>query len=65
MKLIIVNRTTHSMSSVLRLAAQVIDKGRVSDDGKSYSYGTRFLGGTMCSAKRNKESDTLIFWEEG
>ena len=67
-KLIIRNQSDLSMAEVLTLAQSVVIDGRVSGDGKSYCYLTRFgvgeFNGIMCYAQRNKKSDTLTFWRE-
>ena len=67
-KLIINNDSDLSMAEVLVLAKSVVSDGRVSGDGESYCYITRFgmgeFNGMMCYAQRNKSSDTLTFWRE-
>ncbi len=68
-KIIIKNTTTHTMATVLFIIIQVINMGRVSDNGKSYCFITRFGigengGDLFVSARRNKKSDTFIVWEE-
>lgn len=63
-KLIIRNHTNKTMNDVLVMAQRVIGCGRISDNGKSYCHITTFLNGVACRAVKNKESDTLTFWEE-
>ena len=67
-KLIINNDSDLSMAEILVLAKSVVSDGRVSGDGESYCYLTRFgrgaFDGIMCYANRNKNSDTLTFWRE-
>ena len=48
-KVIIDNRSDLPMDSVLRMCADVVEEGRVSNDGKQYCYATVFRrGGANC-----------------
>lgn len=63
-RLIIENRTDLPMANILQKASQVVNMGRISEDSHSYCYITTFHDGIVCSAKKNKKSDTLLFFKE-
>lgn len=63
-RLIIENRTDVPMADILQKASQVVNMGRISGDSHSYCYITTFHDGIVCSAKKNKKSDTLLFFKE-
>jgi len=66
-RLIIDNRAGIPMSEALEYAIAVVEMGRISDDGKSYCYITRFrreMGDMMVAASRNKRSDRLVLYIE-
>lgn len=63
-KTIIINKTDYPLSRCLTYVANVVVMGRVSDDGKSYCYVTKFTDGTYVYANRNKSSDTFTIFKE-
>lgn len=63
-RLIINNHTDLPMDIVLVRASRIVGEGRISGNGESYCYATRFKDGVSCYAKRNKTSDTLTFLKE-
>ena len=59
-KIIIRNYSeTHSDADVMRAALKVVEVGRVSGNGTSYCFYTKFNDGLAIYAERNKMSDTL------
>lgn len=63
-KLIIDNRTDMSMGEVLEYIREVIHLGRISNDGKQYSYLTSFGCNVVVVSGLNKKSDRLIILQE-
>ena len=61
-KIIIENRTSKPMHTLMPYVQHALEMGRVSDNGKSYCYCAAFEG-LYISARRNKASDTFIAWE--
>lgn len=63
MKVIIDNRGSLEINDAISLVKLVIDKGRISNNGKQYCYATSFIvdGDThMVYAVLNKNSDKFI-----
>jgi len=66
-KIIIENRSNVSWGIVLRLVAQVIDDGRISETskGKQYCFATHFKRfGVYVYADKNKKSDRFVITRE-
>lgn len=66
-KLIIDNKSDLPMESVLRMCAEVVEEGRISNDGKQYCYATVFrIGGVNYGvvSELNKKSDRFIIYKE-
>ena len=59
-KIIIYNHTTLSMGQAMRYVNEVIEMGRISDDGKAYCFHTSWENGPHITATSNKRSDTFI-----
>ena len=61
MKLIIENRCKDmDMTQAVEYALAVVKKGRISDDGKQYCYGTVFNDDVVVFSSKNKKSDRLV-----
>lgn len=63
-RLIINNKTDQPMSDCLERVLRVVSKGRISGNGESYCYITKFYDETMVAAERKKSSDVFTIWEE-
>ena len=66
-KLIIDNRTDISDMEALRMVIEVVEMGRISNDGKQYCYGTSIAKGSldiMIWAYLNKKSDRFVIVED-
>lgn len=59
-KIIIENRTSLSDAEALRRVEQVVREGRISNNGKSYCYCSRFGDDVFVSAFTNKNSDRFV-----
>ena len=61
-KIIVENRSSLSDSQCLVVVGEVIEKGRISNNGKQYCYATRFTGPTSCVVVTdlNKCSDRFV-----
>ena len=64
-RLIINIRDGVSEAKAIRHVAQVIEEGRVSNEGKQYCYVTTFMDGVGVSASITKNgTDTFTVWRE-
>lgn len=63
-KIIIENETNKPMNDILNYVALVIQKGRISDNGKQYCYHTQFNNGIQVSAFKNNKSDRFVVFGE-
>jgi hypothetical protein len=62
--IIVHNDTGMAMGRCLVYVQSIIERGRISDYGKSYCFVTHFRDGVLVSATRNKNSDTFVVWRE-
>lgn len=61
-KLIIENRTGWSLAAIMPYVTDVIQTGRISDNGKCYCYHSSFADGVQVSAHKNRNSDRLVVY---
>lgn len=58
-KIIIHNDSELNDDSAVTYVMAVLRNGRISEEGKSYCYGTVWQNGVQVFARRNKKSDTF------
>lgn len=61
-RIIIEDRSALEPRAALDMVADVIDKGRISDDGRQYCYLTVFNNGHAVASSRNKASDRFVVY---
>jgi len=62
--IIIRNASDMLMTECMLYITSVIQQGRISDDGKSYCFATRFSDNVIVVATRRKCSDVFAIWKE-
>lgn len=62
-RIIIENRSTMPDAQVVCAIASVIESGRISNNGKQYSYLTTFASGLIVYSDLNKQSDKFVAYE--
>ena len=65
-RLIIDNRTNRTLLDVLPRIQQILETGRVSNDGKQHSYATRWADGMVIESVLNDKSERFcIYMDKG
>lgn len=59
-KIIIENRTGMPLAQVIWYVKQVMENGRVSNNGENYCYVTTWRNGITVYADKNKNSDKFV-----